>query len=100
MTTVEQLVMPVIDPLSAYGTARSSIQGTGVVTEDDHADLGLFQVQRQAGESIPQVEHLVEHRISQALDFGNTIANLAVDTSVFPGRRLFRAFDLRFNFLQ
>ncbi len=34
MTTVEQLEMPVIDSLSAYGTARSSVQGTPLSAEE------------------------------------------------------------------
>ena len=34
MTTVEQLEMPVSDSLSAYGTARSTIQGTPLSPEE------------------------------------------------------------------
>src|SRR6266404_4535776 len=34
MTTVEQHEMPVIDSLSAYGTARSSVQGTPLSAEE------------------------------------------------------------------
>ena len=72
----------------------------GVIAENDDADLGLFEVQRQAGDAVAEVDHLVEHRVGQAFDLGDAIANLADDADVLLGRRRLRARDLRFNFLE
>jgi hypothetical protein len=70
-----------------------------VVAEDDHADLGLVQVQRQAGDALAEVEHLVQHDVGQALDPGDAVANLADDADrLFAGRGLGSG-DLRFDFL-
>ncbi len=49
----------------------------GVVAEDDHADLGLVEVERQPGDAAAEVDHLVQHRVGQALDPGDAIPDLA-----------------------
>ena len=63
------------------------------------ADFGLLQVQRQAGDAVAEVEHLVEHRVGQAFDLGHAVADLADDADVLLRGRRLRARDLRFNFL-
>ena len=70
-----------------------------VVAEDDDADLGLVEVQRQAGDAAAEVEHLVEHRVGETLDPGDAVADLADDADSLPGRRRFGARDLGFDFL-
>ena len=61
----------------------------GVIAENDRADFGLFEVQRQAGDAVAEVEHLVEHRVGQAFDLGDAVADFADDADVlFGGRRL------------
>ena len=71
----------------------------GVVAEDDDADLGLVEVQRQAGDALAEVEHLVQHDVGQALDPGDAVANLANDADGSFAGRGFRARDLGFDFL-
>ena len=71
----------------------------GVVAQNDRADFGLFEVQRQAGDAVAEVDHLVEHGVGQAFDLGDAVADLADDADVLLGGRRLRARDLRFNFL-
>ena len=70
-----------------------------VVAENDHADLGLVEIQREAGNAAAEVEHFVQHHIGEALDAGDAVANLAnhADT-LFDGRCL-QTSDLGFDFL-
>jgi hypothetical protein len=72
----------------------------GVIAENDRADFGLFEVQRQAGDAVAEVQHLVEHRVGQAFDLGHAVADFADDADVLFGRRGLGARDLGFNFLQ
>ena len=71
-----------------------------VVAEDDHADFGLVEVQRQAGDAVAEVDHLVEHRVGQAFDLGDAVADLADDAHVLLRGRRLGARDLSFDFLQ
>ena len=57
-----------------------------VVAEDDDADFGLVQVQRQPGDALAKVEHLVEHDIGQALDLGDAVADFADDAHALLAR--------------
>ena len=57
----------------------------GVIAEDDRADFGFFQVQRQADDAVAEIEHLVEHRVGQAFDLGHAVADLADDADVLLG---------------
>ena len=70
----------------------------GVITEDDHADFGLFEIQDQAGHAVAQVDHLVEHGVGQAFDLGDAVPKLADGAHVLPGDRRLRPRDLRFQF--
>ena len=70
-----------------------------VVAEDDHADFGLVEVQRQAGDAVAEVEHLVQHDVAKALDPGDAVADLADDADGLLGGRGLGARDLRFDFL-
>ena len=47
----------------------------GVIAENNGADLGLFKVQRQAGDAVAEVEHFVKHGVGQALDLGDAVAD-------------------------
>ena len=69
-----------------------------VVAEDDDADFGLVQVQRQAGDAVAEVEHLVEHDIAEAFDLGDAVADLADDADGLLGqsRPWRQRFGLRF----
>ena len=71
-----------------------------VIAENDRADLGLLEVEREAGDAVAEVEHLVEHRVGQAFDLGHAVADFADDADVLFRRRGFGAGDLGFNFLQ
>ncbi len=69
-----------------------------VVAEDDDADLGLVQVQRQTRDALAEVEHLVEHGVRKALDLGDAVADFADDADALLGGRGLGAGDLRFDF--
>ena len=70
-----------------------------VIAEDDRADFGFFEVQREADDAVAEVEHLVEHRVGQAFDLGHAVADFADDADVLLRDRRFDAGDLRFDFL-
>ena len=83
----------------ARGADLVALLELGIVAQNDHADFGLFEVQRQAGDAVAEVEHLVEHHIGQAVDFGDAIADLADDAHILLCRRRLGLRDLCFNFL-
>ena len=62
--------LPVVADLVAFLELR-------VVAEDDDADFGLFEVQRQPGDAVAEVEHLVEHGVAEAFDVRDAVADLA-----------------------
>ena len=68
-----------------------------VVAEDDDADLGLVEVQRQAGDAVAEVEHLVEHHVGEAFDLGDAVADLADRADALLGEGGLCARDLRFD---
>ena len=71
-----------------------------VVAEDDDADLGLVEVQRQAGDAVAEVEHLVQHHVGQS---PSTLATPSPISRMTPTLCLaaaaFGARDLGFDFL-
>ena len=73
---------------------------TGVVAEDDRPDLGLVQVQRQAGDAAAEVEHLVEHDVAKSFDLGHAVADLADRADRLSGGGRFGAGNLRLDFVQ
>ena len=83
----------------ARGADLVALFELGIVAQNDHADFGLFEVQRQAGNAVAEVEHLVEHHIGQAVHFGHAVADLADDAHIPSCRRRLGLCDLRFNFL-
>ena len=70
-----------------------------VVAEDDDADLGFFEVQRQADDALPEVEHLVQHHVAEPFDLGDAVADLADDADGLLRGCGLGAGDLRFDFL-
>ena len=72
----------------------------GVIAQNDRADFGLLEVQRQAGDAVAEIQHLVEHRVGQAFDLGHAVADFADGADVLLRRRGLHAGDLAFNFLQ
>lgn len=71
-----------------------------VITENDRADFGFFEVQREADDAVPEVEHLVQHRVGEAFNFGDAVGDFADDADVLLVHRRFHASDLRFDFLE
>ena len=53
-----------------------------VVAEQDRADFGLFEVQRDAEEAAGEVDHLIEHHVAEAFDVGDAVADFADDADV------------------
>jgi hypothetical protein len=72
----------------------------GVIAQDDGADFGFLQVQRQADDAVAEVQHLVEHGVGEALDLGHAVADFADGADVLAGDAGFKARNLGFNFLQ
>src|SRR6266404_3215806 len=72
----------------------------GVLAQDDCAYLGLFKIERQPGDAVSEVDHLIEHRVSQALNLGYAIADFADDAHILLGGRGFYPRNLGFNLLQ
>ena len=72
----------------------------GVIAENDGADFGFLEVQREADDAVAEVEHLVEHGVGEALDLGHAVADFADGADVLFGDAGFHARDLGFNFLQ
>ncbi len=70
-----------------------------VVAEDDDAHFGLVEVQREAGDAVAEVEHLVQHHVAQPFDAGDAVADFADDADALPGEVGLGARDLRFDFL-
>ncbi len=53
-----------------------------VFTEENGADLRLFQVQRDAEEAVAEVDHLIEHHATETLDARHAIADLPDDANI------------------
>ncbi len=71
-----------------------------VVAEQDRADLGFFEVEREAEHAVGELDGLVEHHVAQAFDAGHAVADLAHDADVALGRRGLEAGDLGFDVLE
>ncbi len=71
----------------------------GVVAENDDADLGLVEVQRHAGDALPEVEHLVQHHVAEPLDPCHAVADLADDADGLLGACGLCPGDVCFDFL-
>src|SRR4029079_11909305 len=70
----------------------------GVIAKDDRGDLGLVEIERQAGDPATEVEHLVQHHVAEPFDARDAIADLADRAHRLLRDRGLRAFDLRFDF--
>ena len=81
---------------SSLPVARTSSPSSRlrVLAEDDDADLGLLEAERQARDAVAEVEHLVQHHVAEAFDLGDAVADLTDDTDVLLDRCRFRACDL------
>src|SRR5205809_4376784 len=71
----------------------------GIVAENDDADVGLLETERQPRDAVAEIEHRAEHDIAQTLDTGDTVADLPNDPYILPGRDGLRVADARFDFL-
>src|SRR6266404_42580 len=71
-----------------------------VVAHDHHADFGLIEIQRQAGEAATKIDHFIKHGVAEAFDSRNTVAYLANDTHVLFRSRCLCPEDLRINLYQ
>src|SRR5262249_35206572 len=69
-----------------------------VITENHHADFGLVEIQRQPGNAVAQVDHFVEHRVTEPFNPSDAVADLADHADVLLARRAPGSRDLFFNF--
>ncbi len=85
---------------SAGGADSLPFLDAGIIAQNDGADFGLLEIERQAGDAIAEVEHLVEHGVGEALDLGDAVADFTHSADVLFGHRSFYPGDLGFDFLQ
>ena len=71
-----------------------------VIAENDRADFGFFEVEREADDAVAKVQHLVGHRVGETFDLGDAVGTFADDADILLVDRRLHAGDLRFNFLQ
>ena len=71
-----------------------------IIAEDDRADFGFFEVEREADDAVAEVEHLVEHRVGETFDLGHAVGDFADGADVLLRHRRLDAGDLGFDFLQ
>src|SRR2546427_2022643 len=71
----------------------------GIVAENDDADVGLVETQRESGDAVAEVEHLVEHDIGQTLDTGDAVADLTNDPDILSDGDDPRVGNARFDLL-
>ena len=71
-----------------------------VIAEDDRADFGFFEVEREADDAVAEIQHLIGHTIGEAFDLGDAVRDFADDADVLLVHRRLDAADLRFDFLQ
>ena len=72
----------------------------GVIAQHDGTHFSFLKVQGQTHDSVSEIDHLIEHRIRQPFNLGDTVANFPDNSNILTGNRLLGTTDLRFNFLQ
>ena len=72
----------------------------GVIAQHDGADFGFFKVERKPHRAFAKVNHLVEHRVRQSFNSGDSVANFPNHANILSRDRFFGAANLRFDFLQ
>ncbi len=68
-----------------------------VVPENDDADFGLVERQREAGDAVAEIDHLVQHHVRQSLDSGDAVADLADGPDALLREGRLGPFDLSFD---
>ena len=68
-----------------------------VVAEDDDADFGFVEGQGEAGDAVPEIDHLVQHHVREPFDLGDAVADLADRPHALFREGGLRARDLRFD---
>ena len=70
-----------------------------MVAEDDDADFRLLKAQRQSGDALSEIEHLVEHHITEPLDARHAVADFANHADALAGGGGLGAGYLRLDFV-
>ena len=84
----------------AGGLDLRALMHAKVIAEDDCADFGFFEVQRETDHAAAEVQHLVGHRVGETFDLGHAVGAFANDANVLPVHLRLHAGDLRFDFLE
>ena len=69
-------------------------------TEEHAANFGFFQVEGESVDAAGEFDHLIEHDVTEALDFGDAVADFTDNTDIGAGDGSFEAGDLGFEFLK
>ena len=70
------------------------------IAEQNRADFGLFEIERQAEHAARKLDHLVQHDVAEPFDARDAVAGFADNADVALARRGFKTRDLRFDFFE
>ena len=70
------------------------------VAEEDRADFGFFEVEREPKDAAREFDHFVQHDVAQTFDARDAVTGFADNADVALARRGFEAGDLRFDFFE
>ena len=71
----------------AGGADLVAFLDVGEVADDDGADFGFLEVERDADDAVGEFEHLVERGAGEAFDLGHAVGDFADGADVGSGRR-------------
>ncbi len=77
-----------------------SFRNLGRIAEQNDADFGFLEIERETEVAARKFDHLVQHHLAQALDPGDAVAGFADHADVAFGGRGFQPRDLCFDFFQ
>jgi hypothetical protein len=69
-------------------------------TEEHATDFGFFKVKGEAVNATRELDHLIEHHVAEAFDFGYAVADFTDNADVGAGDGGFETGDLGFEFLK
>ena len=72
----------------------------GEIADDDGADFGFLEIERDADDAAGELEHFVERRAGEAFDLGDAVGDFADGADVGLSDVRFKGDDLGFDFFE